>query len=202
MSKLGVVVVMVALAACSGPANEITLVQRNEAPAPLVGDGVGVYLGDVSGGASAEVKVIDRNSQVLAARNLLVDGELGFTHGGKPWTVIVVGYKDYLLDDEGTLRFEQRPAINDSSLMRVPQRGTAPVPGVPGVSVEIDDIISGTGTTITVRDARGAELTRQAVMAGDVVPFVEGGKGYVLRVEAFEDHTVDTDFAYLRLQPY
>lgn len=189
------------LAACSGPPGEVTLVQRNEAPAPLVGGGVRLYLGDVSGGASAEVKVLDRDDRVLAAGNLLRGGELGFTHGGKPWTVIAVGYKDYLIDDEGTLRVEQRPATADPTLIRVPQRGAAAVPGATGLVVEIDDIVGGTGTTVIVRARGGAELARQRVTAGDLVTFVAGADAYALIVEAFEDHAVDTDYAYLRVLP-
>jgi hypothetical protein len=192
---------VVALAACSGSPGELTLVQRTEAPAPLVGDGVRLYLGDVSGGASAEVRVLDRDGGVLAAGNLLRGGELGFTHGGRPWTVVAVAYKDYLLDDEGTLRVEPRPATADPTLVRVPQRGAAPVPGVPGVVVALEDIVTGVGTTVIVRDQAGAELARQRVVAGDLVPFLVGAEAHALRVEAFEDHAVDTDYAYLRLVP-
>jgi len=71
------------------------------------------------------------------------------------------------------------------------------LPGVEGARVYLDDVSMGESAPIVVRAAAG-DIAKGVLYRGDQLPFVLGGKTYVVTVASYEDHLV-VDRAHLRV---
>ncbi|MEZ4367534.1 MAG: hypothetical protein R2939_14845 [Kofleriaceae bacterium] len=188
------------LVAGCGSADSVTLVQYTEAPAPVVGGGVKLWLGDVSGGASAEVRVLAPDGAVLAQGYLARGDELGFSSaaGRTRWWRWATRIRCSTIAAPCGSRRDRRGRRRS---LRLPQRSRTPLPGVAGVDVEFDDITEGTRALIRIRtSADDGVLAERDAVAGDTIPFAWGGASYVVRVVAYEDHAVHTDYALIRVE--
>jgi hypothetical protein len=189
-------VFLVALAACKR-ADEVKVEQYNEVDAPVVGHGVRLYLGDVSNGKYAPIRVLGPRGEEIASGHLGIGDALPFTFDGRWYAVVAVQYFDHLIGDEGVLRVERRKPPSGPPILRVEENTGAPLPGLPGVSIEIDVIVDHHRADVrVVADARDGALVSQTVSAGDVIALEHARLTFV----SFEGHTGDHDWALVRVE--
>jgi hypothetical protein len=188
---------LLALSACKK--NEVRFEQYQEVDAPGVGHGVRLYLGDVSRGEYAPVRVLDAKGEPIAEAYLGVGDELPFVVEGQWYAVVVVRYIDHLIGDEGILRVVRRKPPSGPPVVRVAEGDLEPIPGLPGMTIGVDEIVDHHRAYVRVREGTqgGEPLISRTVSAGDVIELPSAH----LTVVSFEGHTRDHDWALFRVEP-
>ncbi len=178
---------------------EVEIEQYNEADAPVVGQGVRLYLGDVSLGKDAPVRVVGPHGETIASGHLGIGDDLPFWFDGKFYAVIAVSFDDHIVGDTGVLRVERRRPPSGDPVVRIVENTSAPLPGLDGMSLAVDTIVDHHRADIRVLDETRGAVVSQTVRAGEVISIEHRQTPYRLTVLAFKGHTHTHDWALVRI---
>ena len=189
---------VVAVVGCKN-AGEVKVDQYETVPAPVVGHGVTLYLGDVEMGEHAEVRVTAPTGDVLAVGDLEVRDELPFVYEGNSYVVVAVSYEDHTISDLGVLRVERRAPKPRADLVTIEEGGAGPVPGrddrITVGAIDFDRLVD-----LTVAFADGGDL-RDQLAVGAATHFEHGNAEYSLTLVAVTFEPGGVDRAVVRFRP-
>ncbi|HUQ02654.1 MAG TPA: hypothetical protein VM261_09180 [Kofleriaceae bacterium] len=193
-----VVALAVALAGCKGSA-ERTIDQYETVPAPVVGRGVTLYLGDVTAGKHATVRVTAPNGDVLAHGELERRDELPFRYENVEYVVIPLWYEDHTISDLGRLRVERRARRARKDQVEIEEGKTGPVPMRPDEQLRVGPIELDRLVDLTHVAADGHE-GRDAYAVGEAKQFGDQGADYSLTLLGVSFQRGGVDRAIVRFR--
>jgi hypothetical protein len=193
-----VLALAVALLGCKSP-GERTIDQYETVAAPVVGRGVKLYLGDVTRGEHAEVRVTAPDGDVLAVGVLERREELPFRFEGVDYVVYPLWYEDHTVSDLGRLRVERRKRRAHPDHVEIEEGKTAPMPRRAGEQLRAGTIESDRLVDITHVRADGHESTSQYAV-GQGFQHGDGGADYSLTLIGVSFQRGGVDRAVMRFR--